>query len=181
MSRTNKHWEKAQAIADRYELRLLDFMFSITRNEDLAEKAVDNTLNKVYDNEELCEKLWDDAWAYLSTTAVNEWRTILRKKKSEGRTEAGYNLLYAEQWEESHEEAIVERELQDQLEVLIRKLPEREGEVFASIRQGQSTKEIAERLNISEQTVRNTKTNAIKRLKDELGRLGLLHLLWLWL
>jgi RNA polymerase sigma factor (sigma-70 family) len=179
MSRNNNHGNKARALSERYFKELLAFVYTIVQDEELAEEIVSTVFNTIYNNEEICRNIQEPAWGYLAQMARNAWLMTLRKKEIDDRNTTAYNLLYAEQWQASPEEDYIYRELMAQLEQLIRTLPKRMGRAFELLREGHTTREVAEIMGISEQTVRNMKTNAIKVLRDELIRLGLLHLLWL--
>lgn len=81
--------------------------------------------------------------------------------------------------EEESENKLFEKELQEKLDEAINQLPPRIKEVFCLSRfEYLTTKEIAERLNISEQTVKNQLTTALGKLRVLLGKLS--FLLW-WL
>ncbi|AXY74777.1 sigma-70 family RNA polymerase sigma factor [Paraflavitalea soli] len=179
MSRKNNHWGEAQALSNKYFQELQTYMYTITKNSMLSKEIVSAVFYKIYADEKLCRHIAEPAWGYLAGMAMNEWYMMLRKEKSNDRKEAGYEMLYAEQWQESPEEAAIYRELMEQLNERVRQLPPRMREVFELLRESYTTREVAEKMGITEQTVRNTKTNAINILRDELTRLGLLQLLWL--
>ena len=66
---------------------------------------------------------------------------------------------------------IVASDLDDQIKDLVRKFPPRLRDVYLLSReQHLSVKEIAERLSVSEQTVKNQLTDILKRLRKEINR-----------
>ena len=81
--------------------------------------------------------------------------------------------------EEEAENKLFEKELRERLDEAINQLPPRTKEVFCLSRfEHLTTKEIAERLTLSEQTVKNQLTTALSKLRVLLGKLS--FLLW-WL
>jgi RNA polymerase sigma-70 factor (family 1) len=76
-----------------------------------------------------------------------------------------------EKTELTAEELLHYKELQSVIAAEVAALPERMQEVYRLSRtENLSTKEIAQRLNLSEQTVKNTLSAALKRLREKLAR-----------
>lgn len=116
--------------------------------------------------------------AYLF--AATRYRIIDHIRKNSSRKK------YAEQIgkmpvhiEEEAENKLFEKELRERLDEAISQLPPRTKEVFCLSRfEHLTAKEIAERLNLSEQTVKNQLTTALSKLRVLLGKLS--FMLW-WL
>jgi len=73
-------------------------------------------------------------------------------------------------------------EIKTAIDKIIIKLPEKRQKVFLLSRsEGLSNKEIASRLNISEKTVEDHITHSIRFLKESLGKIGIISLLYLYL
>jgi RNA polymerase sigma-70 factor (ECF subfamily) len=79
--------------------------------------------------------------------------------------------------EEEAENKLFEKELRERLDEAINQLPPRTREVFCMSRfEHLNAKEIAERLNLSEQTVKNQLTTALSKLRVLLGKVS--FVLW---
>lgn len=179
MSRTNKHWKRAKALSDQYFKILLGLVRLKTKDDELTREIVSAVFNKLYLNEELCEHIEDPAGAYLFRMAINEWLMMLRKAQRDEDKTAGYSLLQAAALQESPEDAFIIQEAKAQFDKLVHQLPTRMRDVFELLRASYTTREVSEMMGISEQTVLNTKSKAIKALRKELEKRGLLHLRWL--
>lgn len=76
------------------------------------------------------------------------------------------------------EEFIIARELEELVQHEVQKMPRTMGQAFQLSRKEQlSVREIAELLNISEQTVKNNITLALQRLRGKLSSQQIIHIL----
>ena len=79
------------------------------------------------------------------------------------------------------EQQIAEKELQQQIQKALDELPPRVKEIYLLSREENlNTREIAEKLNLSEQTIKNQLTVALKHLRQALGSVTLVAFAW-WL
>lgn len=106
-----------------------------------------------------------DIEPYLYVLARNKVISAFRKKNIQLRNESllleGLNPL-----DYSAEENTIARELYQQISVIVDKLPETTRQCYQlSKNEGRKNREIADLLNISEKTVRNNISEALKRLR----------------
>ncbi|HEY0176953.1 MAG TPA: RNA polymerase sigma-70 factor, partial [Pedobacter sp.] len=102
---------------------------------------------------------------YLYVVARNQVISAFRRKniqmKNEGILLEGLNTL-----DHSAEENAIARELHQQINIIVEKLPETTRQCYQlSKNEGKKNGEIADILNISEKTVRNNISEALKRLR----------------
>lgn len=107
---------------------------------------------------------------YLYVLARNQVITAYRRKnvqlKNEGLLFEGLNTL-----DYSAEDNAIAKELYDQINQIVEKLPETTRKCYhLSKNEGKRNGEIADLLNISEKTVRNNLSEALKRLKSALSQ-----------
>ena len=165
-------------IYSRYWDKMLAVAFNRLGNQEEAEECVQDVLFKLW-------KLRDDFSLakvelsnYLARAIRNQSFNILDRRYRERLKSENYapekdiNLL-------SPERQFIIREIQEQIDNSINALPPQCQLVFKLSRQeGLSNKEIAEKLNLSENTV---KSHIKKANKDIQGDMGLLTLAFLYL
>ena len=163
-----------------YYPRLFHFSKSILK----IETEVDDILQEVF------VKLWlnrqkignaETFNSYIFTITKNEVLNLIR-------TNLRNNSFKNELFQRS---VAVEFQLQSQLEFnevksgieqVVSQLPEKRRQIFILSRtEGLSNKEIAQQLNISEKTVEDHITHAIKKIKTSLKEMGLISLLYIYL
>lgn len=136
-----------------------------------AEEIVQDTFMQVWDKrDELdCE---GNIATYLHVICRNK---SFNKLKQINRQKALFdpltdNLIVADP---SFQDAITRKELEEKLETIIQQLPDRQQVIFRLCRlEGYSHKEIAERLQISVQTVKNQMVTALRFVRNELQNKG---------
>lgn len=111
-----------------------------------------------------------DLKPYLYVLARNQVITAYRRRnvqlKNEGLLFEGLNTL-----DHSAEDNAIAKELYDQINQIVEKLPETTRQCYhLSKNEGKRNGEIADLLNISEKTVRNNLSEALKRLKSSLSQ-----------
>jgi len=107
---------------------------------------------------------------YLYVLARNQVITAYRRKnvqlKNEGLLFEGLNTL-----DHSAEDNAIAKELYEQINLIVEALPETTRKCYhLSKNEGKRNGEIADLLNISEKTVRNNLSEALKRLKSALSQ-----------
>lgn len=107
---------------------------------------------------------------YLYVLARNQVITAYRRKnvqlKNEGLLFQGLNTL-----DHSAEDNTIAKQLHDQIHLIVETLPETTRKCYhLSKNEGKRNGEIADLLNISEKTVRNNLSEALKRLKSALSQ-----------
>ena len=152
-----------------YVDRLYGFVYNLTRSSDMTEEIVQEVFLKVW---QIREHISPDYsfQSLLFTIAKNKFLNSLRKQVE----------LY------SYDEYITQFDNASYLENIIgakSKLTSRQKEIFElSKEENLSNREIALRLHISEQSVRNQLSCALKVMREELIKKGLYVVSWVfWL
>ncbi|TCC99513.1 RNA polymerase sigma factor [Pedobacter hiemivivus] len=157
-----------EIIYDRYWQILFRFARKMLQDETAAKDVVQEVftafwikISEVTINPPLA--------AFLYTLTRNKILDLVKHLKVETKYLASLNKMI--QLSESLPDRMyIEKELYDQIELEIKKLPEKMRIVFEMSRKGyKSNKEIAEELNLSNKTVKNQIGNAIRILKSKLG------------
>lgn len=162
---------------------LLDILYQMTRfsqayviAEEDAENIVQDIFLYLWEHPEVLKTI-DNMDAFLFTLVKNRCLNFLKhnlyinEKKRTLETaeeqEMQMNLYSLQQFDESF---LTISEVENLIDEVIGKLPERCREIFILSRmEGLKYKEIAERLNISVNTVENQISIALRKLKIELG------------
>ncbi|WP_158994094.1 RNA polymerase sigma factor [Mucilaginibacter sp. L196] len=163
-------------IYDRYIFVLLSHIYNKTRNREEAKDIIHEVFTKLWANREQLQITISLA-GYLYTSARNIVLNHVTHKEVESKYFASV-LKFADQPQTITDHRIRENQLIAIIEKEIAQLPVKMREVFElSRKQHLSHKEIAERLDISEQTVSKHVTNALKILRIKLGIFA--YLLWI--
>lgn len=154
-------------IFDRYYRRICYFAFQLTNNEQQAEDIASECFQKVWSNRMNFDEL-SSVKAFLYKAAKNAAFNYLKSLKV--RSTVHDELLYLSEYTEDFILArIIKTQLLNHIYDKVEKMPHKIKVVFNLIyRDGLSTKEISEKLNTSEQNVRNAKTRALNLLKKTL-------------
>lgn len=164
----------------KYGSTLFSFVMSILKEKYLAEEAVQDIFLKIWEK----RKDLDPALSfksYLFTIALNATKKIYRKKLQEVKYKQNIALgLYVDQV--SDVDFFEYKNLIEFIDRIIDRLPPSRREIFIlSKKDGLKNTEIATRLNISEQTVKNQLVTAMKFLRSESAKnnneIGLLFFL----
>jgi RNA polymerase sigma-70 factor (family 1) len=155
-------------IYDRYQSLLFIYACKITKDENEAEDIVQEVLFYLWDKRHVLT-FEHSLSSYLYSAVRYKFFNLLDRKK--------VRVNYAESFQAFIDQDSVqadymvrEKELSQLIEKEISLLPEKMREVFElSRKQHLSHKEIAERLGISEKTVKNQVNNALKSLRVRLG------------
>jgi len=165
---------------DRYADHLYGFTLKMSRSVVVAEEIVQDAFLTVWQKREQINPDYSFK-AFLFTVAKNK---ILNLFRSQVRLlEFEDFVIHSNSIDLSTnavEEKISYDEFVDMLKVAKDVLPPRQLEIFELSKElDMSNKEIAEKLQISEQTVKNQLTSALKLLKDRLSAAQFLMLLFL--
>jgi len=152
---------------ERHYRAICYFVFQIIRNEEQAEDIAAECFQKVWANRMNFSEL-PSIKAFLYKAAINASLNYLKSAKV--RSIAHDEILYlAEHTEDFILAKIMKAQLLNHIYDKVEELPEKVKVVFNLIYlDGLSTKEISEKLNTSEQNVRNAKTRALNLIKKSL-------------
>lgn len=163
-----KNEEAFQEIYARYWAVLYRHALRMTGSEEEAKDIIQDLFTELWDQAPGIQ-IKNQVSGYLYTSVRNKVLNSIAKQRV--RTE--YQHLYQKNNPlESHitEETLRYRELKQWMEQEVAKLPPRMQEVFLLSREEQqSYKEIAEKLQVSENTVRKQVSNALKHLRIKFG------------
>ncbi|TCD00949.1 RNA polymerase sigma factor [Pedobacter psychroterrae] len=158
-------------IYDRYWDKMLSVAFNRLGNQEEAEECVQDVLYKLWNLRHDFSLIKVELSNYLARGIRNQAFNILDRRHRERMKSEGYapaedvNLL-------SPERALMLRELQEQIDNSIAALPPQCQLIFKLSRQeGLSNKEIAEKLNLSENTIKSHLKKANKDLRDNVKTL----------
>lgn len=166
-------FQKGDAIAykeiyDRYWQLLFRFSRKLMQDSVIAEDIVQDVFATFWVKRELLD-VDSPLASYLYKLSRNKVLDILRHSKVESRYIEKLQHV-VQNGSQLPDQLYVERELYDQIEKEIKNLPEKMRIIFEMSRKDfKSNKEIADELGISQQTVKNQVSNAIRTLKGKLG------------
>lgn len=163
-----------------YYPRLYNFSRSFLKNEDGIDDILQEVFVKIWQNR---KKINSDATfnSFIFTITRNLLLNELRSRLNDKNIKEEIRSLSVSQ-EYLSMEQIEYRDLKENIDNIVNKLPERQKEIFILSRnEGLSHKEIAEKLKISTKTVEYHITLSVKVLKGELKGLGLVSLLYFYL
>ncbi len=156
----NHHWEKLYA-----------FCFRMTRDQHISQNIVQDIFTDLWERRKQVNVLAIEN--YLFRAAKNQILKEYRKRKFD-------TVVIEEKFENyiiTHTDAL-DAEMLDKLYSLLNSLPERKREILVLNKiEGESIDQIAIRLNLSKQTVKNQLSSALKQLRLHAGELFLLIIL----
>lgn len=166
------------AIYDMYADKLFGFVFAHTKSRELANDLVQETFLKLWTMRESLS-MEGSLLAMLFTISHNKmidtFRAQINKVEFEDYIEFSEN---AELEDNAIERKIYYDDFLKALKLCKNLLPNRQMEIFEMSREnGKSIEEIASELKISEQTVKNQLTSALKTLRAELVKYNLVYLI----
>jgi RNA polymerase sigma-70 factor (family 1) len=164
----------------QYSKKLFQFGFSILKSTEETENLIQDVFLNLWENRQKVEK---DASvkSYIFTIAYNSAISILRKKSRESQF-----IEYLESIQDTSMRScdldIEYNELSKKLEDIIKELPQRQKEVYLLHKfDGLKYYEIAERLDISVNTIENHMSRALKTIRLKLGNYTLITILFWYL
>jgi RNA polymerase sigma-70 factor (ECF subfamily) len=164
----------------KYGSSLFSFVLSILKDKTDTEEVIQEVFLKIWDKRKELDSSRSFK-SYLFTIAVNTTKNMYRRKLQEERYKQ--NIALELNFNQAIDFDVIEyQNLLDYIDKIIEKLPASRREIFVlSKKDGLKNQEIAKRLNISEQTVKNQLVSAMKFLRSESARdgneLGLLFFL----
>jgi RNA polymerase sigma-70 factor (ECF subfamily) len=166
-------------IFDLYKNRLYFIAVKMLKVPAEAEEIVQDVFMALWVNQSKFADI-DDPEAYIITVTYNRVYTQLKKTASENKLLA--ELLYVMQNESySGDDVMVGRETQAIIDTAIDQLPPQRKLIFQlSRQQGLSHDQIADKLNLSPNTVRNQIAKALQQLRSSLGLTALMVATSFW-
>lgn len=160
---------------DYYSGNLYGYVFGLVKSESMAREIVNDTFIKVWINRENIQP--DLSFkSYLFKISKNSIIDSYRKQLNNPIMENYMDYCDSLQLSEDNITSQMDYDqFVSKLELAKNKLTARQREIFElSKEQGISSKEISQRLNISEQTTYNILSTAMRILKEEIGPMGLI-------
>ncbi|WP_207536022.1 RNA polymerase sigma-70 factor [Desertivirga arenae] len=151
----SQHWEKLYA-----------FCFKLTRDEHLSENIVQEVFTDLWERRHKLQ---------ISSIESFLFRAVKNQIFKEYRNNTFEVALIEEQFEDYVQESscALETELMDQLYLLLEELPpKRKAILMMNKLEDMDLEQIAERLNLSKQTVKNQLSSAVQQLKLKAGKLS---------
>jgi RNA polymerase sigma-70 factor (family 1) len=164
----------------KYSKRLYRFAFSILKSNEEAENIIQDVFLNLWENRQKVEK-GSSVKYYVFTIAHNSSISLLRKKATSTQF-IEYLKLHQNLNQEPVNIEFEYNELRDRLDKIISHLPERQKEVYLLHNiEGLKYREIAKRLSISENTIENHMSRALKNIREKLGKYSIVPLLFFFL
>ncbi|HBL76751.1 MAG: hypothetical protein A2W90_23430 [Bacteroidetes bacterium GWF2_42_66] len=166
------------ALFEEYGQKLYGFAFRYLKSEHETEELVQEVFVRIWENRKFLKTEYSFK-SYLFTIALNHIRKFFNKKAISLRyiTEAKGGTL---DLDNSTVESIDYASILEQIDRIVEKLPERKKLIFLKSRkEGKSSKEIAEELQITVGTVDNQVSDALRIIRDALKDENLAILLFL--
>lgn len=168
-------------IYERYWHRLFGFVLRYLKCKEDAEEIVQDVFLKIWDAREKIDH-YSSFDSFIFTIAYNSTITLLRKRITEQKYRDYIKLREQITASPNLIDEIYFRELDEKVQTLLIRLTPRQQEIFRLSREGGLTHdEIAKKLDISSNTVKNHLVTALAFLKLELGNELILSLLFVYL
>ena len=152
-----------KVVYEEYFAKLTQFIFKMSRDEDLSEEIVQRTMIKVWEQRDRII-LTTSLKSYLYKVSYNEYLMYLRTKSKFPNIENSVIEAIDEIEDEQDNQILL-----DKIRKEIDKLPPKCREVFILSKiNGMKYKEIAEQLNISTKTIENHMTKALRQIREAL-------------
>jgi len=163
-------------IYNRFKGLLYIYACKITRDDDIAEDLVQDIFIYLWDKRQTIN-FTSSISSYLYSAIRYKFFDLVDKQKVRADYVSAFQA-FLDEGERQTDNYISEKELSAVIEREVNNLPAKMREVFLlSRKEYLSNKEIAERLDISEKTVKNQISTALKTLKIKLGLFTFLFLL----
>lgn len=152
-----------KVVYEEYFAKLSQFIFKMSRDENLAEELVQRTMIKVWEQRDKII-LTTSLKSYLYKVSYNEYLMYLRTKSKFPNIEDAVIEAIDEIEDEQDNQILL-----DKIRKEIDNLPPKCREVFILSKiNGMKYKEIAEQLNISTKTIESHMTKALKQIREAL-------------
>jgi RNA polymerase sigma-70 factor (family 1) len=164
----------------KYSKRLYKFAFSILKSNEESENIIQDVFLNLWENRQKVDK--DSSVKYYVFTIVHNSAISLIRKKARTTQFIEYLKLQQNLNQEPVNVEYEYNELKERLDLIVNHLPLRQKEVYILHNvEGLKYQEIAKRLNISENTIENHMSRALRTIREKLGNFSLVPLLFFFL
>ena len=170
--------EQFQQLYGRYYKVMMLYALKMTDDREAAEDLVQNVFLGLWENRETFHEE-SPVRSYLYLTIRRRIIDQMRHAKVEGKYKSYVLKGAGDMLEVQDDEEIFTNEVYCRLFDAINELPPRQRELFLLYMQGKKNAEIAQVMNITEETIRVQKKRAIKTLRKKMGDKNDLFLLFL--
>lgn len=168
-------------IYNQYCHRLYGFVFRYLKNREDAEEIVQEVFLKIWESRKKMDAFYS-LDSFLFTVAYNSTITLLRKRVTEHKYLENLKLRQTINATPNLIDEIQFRELDEKVRSLLNRLTPRQQEIFRLSREeGLTHDAIAQKLNISSNTVKNHMVAALAFLKSELDNGLIINILFICL
>jgi RNA polymerase sigma-70 factor (family 1) len=162
------------ALFHSYTPRLYAYLIKVTRDEHLARELVQETFLKLWTKRDYLKEL-DSPSAYLyriaANLSINHFKQEHNRKRIRDELQAEGAGAFSTENHFSTEEVITGREVSGIIARAVASLPEKRQEIFRLSReQGLTHDQIATRLGLSVQTVKNQVGSALKAIQAAISK-----------
>jgi len=155
-------------IYSKYSHKIYEFVLRYLKQDEDAEEIVQEVFIKIWESKSKID-IHLSFESFLFTIAYNTSISLLRKRVSETKSREYLRSLQQINTTEDAIEEIQFKELNDKLQSLVNQLTPRKKEIYLLSREeGFTHKEIAQKLNISENTIKNHLVTTLKFLKSHI-------------
>ncbi len=151
-----------EALYDRYSIRIFDYIHARVNDTYTAQEIVQELFVSLWQKRNVLDV--QTCRSYLFSAAKNIIITYYRKEIARTARQKSWEAERCHEEEHTYQETIVQ-DLRIRYQEGLEKLPDKCQRVFTLSRDGLSNREVAERLNISEKTVEQHITKALRFLK----------------
>ncbi|MFV0325668.1 MAG: RNA polymerase sigma factor [Bacteroides xylanisolvens] len=175
----NGSYQAFTQIYEAYADRLYGFVLKQLKNRSLAQDIVQDTFLRLWDNHERLDSM-GNLQAFIFTIAKHQVIDYFRKQVNELQFEEFIGYCETQATDVSPEDILLYDEFLQQLKKSKGLLSQREREIYELSREKHiPIKQIAEQLNLSEQTVKNYLTSALKSLRSEIAKYSIFFIFFL--
>jgi RNA polymerase sigma-70 factor (family 1) len=153
------------SVFNQFENRLFLFALKITKSEASARDIVQEVFLKLWEQKDAFDRI-ENTEAYLFRATKNKAIDFLRVLANDDKLRTGYFSSFILE-EDNTEKEINRREFNKLLGTAIKNLPAQRSLIYQMSQvEGYSRKEIAEKMSLSESTVKNQLTSAISSVRN---------------
>ena len=150
-----------------YEPRIFPFILKMTDSKALAQEIVQELFLTLWVRRDSASQI-EHPRSYIFRMAANKTTTWLKKEARKTHVEKNAMELISDEYNTA-EEKIAFQEMQESVNKAVEQLPPQQKLVYQLNRQqGLKNEEIAQQLNISEKTVKNHLTEALRSIRNHL-------------